>query len=210
MKPKQKSIPSARTTYLSETFHKLRSLAKDKDLTIGTVVESLGAQSHGFLILLLCLPFMLPIPVPGLSILFGLLIAAISISWAFEKSPWLPQAIKKRRIQHETLLKMLQKGESLTRRLEFIVHPRMTYLFSFRLLRLIVALVLMFCGLFLALPLPPGTNFPPAFVMLFLSLAIIERDSLLLLFGLIVFVIEIVIFYGAIQLAFRQLSNYFF
>ena len=51
--------------------------------TIGDVEARLGRRSHAVLAALACLPFLTPIPTPGLSIPFGLLISGIGLWQAF-------------------------------------------------------------------------------------------------------------------------------
>jgi hypothetical protein len=67
--PTTSSIPSPGhgTFRLSEDLLKLQEKARDQRLSLGDVIFLLDDRARTFLLLLLSLPFVQPIPLPGLS-----------------------------------------------------------------------------------------------------------------------------------------------
>ena len=57
---------------LSEELLLLQERAKTEQIAVRTVIVTLGARAYSLLLILLALPFITPIPLPGLSTPFGL------------------------------------------------------------------------------------------------------------------------------------------
>ena len=66
-------LPKARR--LSEELESLLQIAPGQPMKLRTVVEHLHFRGLPTLIVLLCVPFLFPLPLPGLSIPFGVAIA---------------------------------------------------------------------------------------------------------------------------------------
>jgi hypothetical protein len=179
-----KPAPGSR---LSKSFHDLKILAKEDDVSIKKIRDYLGQQGHAFLILILSLPFLTPIPLPGLSTVFGLIIFFVSLSWAFKKAPWIPQKWLKQKVSSKTLFSITNYGEKISKKIEFLIKPRFIIIFEHFTFRILIATILCLCALFLALPLPPGTNFPPAITLFVVSLSIIEEDLYAAILGILIF-----------------------
>ena len=76
-------------------------------LTLRNVMEKVGSRGLLPLCMILTIPFLLPISLPGSSLPFGLLIALIGFGRLFDRPPWLPARFLDRRLtatQAETLL----------------------------------------------------------------------------------------------------------
>lgn len=185
---------------LSISLQNLKLLAEQSDLTIEKIRSQLGMQSHAFLIMILSLPFLTPIPLPGLSTVFGLIICFVSYSWAIKKSPWIPKRWLGYKISGKTLVSIAFYGEKISRKIEFFVRPRYNFIFSNIVFRAFVFAVLFLCASFLALPLPPGTNFPPAITIFIFALSILEEDFYLAVLGFIIFSINILLANQAVTL----------
>jgi len=154
----------------------------------------LNERGHLLVSLIFCLPFLLPIPVPGLSILFGLVISASAFGVIIGKPPWLPASWKKKVISKPMLEKLTKHGIKTAEYIEKVFRPRGKSFLKYWWVEKASAVAILLCGLLLALPLPPGTNFPPAFAIILLSLASIEKDTVALALGLLMFVLNIVLF----------------
>jgi hypothetical protein len=72
------------------------------------VLFSLDKRAHTFLLLLLSLPFVQPIPLPGLSTPFGVAIAFLGISFLFGQKPCLPKRLLKMQLPEIFLAPALQ------------------------------------------------------------------------------------------------------
>jgi hypothetical protein len=104
--------------------------------------------------------------------------------FAGSRTPWLPKGIAQRSFARADLLATIQRAVPAMRWVETICKPRLLFLtgrFAERLLGLLVFVL----ALVIALP-GPGTNFMPGVAIAFMAIAIIERDGLLVLVGMLV------------------------
>ena len=89
---------SGTTERISDALRRLLREADGRPLTIREMVEILHGRGLQFVVILLCLPFLAPVTVPGISIPFGLAIALCGLRIAFGHKPWLPAFILDRSI----------------------------------------------------------------------------------------------------------------
>jgi hypothetical protein len=162
---------------LSEDLRSLLPKDPGINVPIQHVFNVMVGRGYALLILFFSFPFLLPLPLPGLSVPFGVIIALFGLRLTLAQKPWLPQALLRRNIQYTTLSALVDKGVWLASKVEKVLKPRLLFLsaseYHFR-----VHGVLFVCmGIVLALPLPPGTNFPPAFSIVLLCLGMMERDG---------------------------------
>lgn len=184
---------------LSTIFRELEKASHAQPLTFASLVLFLGDQSHGFLTLFLTLPFVLPLSIPGMSVPFGIVISTVMGAWILDLPPWLPKFLRNKPISPGMVRRICHYGQKLFSKLEFIVRPRLEFLFDTAVIRFLLGLIIFLSAVFLALPLPPGTNFPPSLVMFILSMSIIERDGLLAILGVAIFCLEFYVFWEVIQ-----------
>ncbi len=185
---------------LSAQFMKLGHLcATSERVPLQMMMDSIGAESQVLVALFFALPFLLPIPLPGLSILFGVVIAVAGFAFAFGKKPVLPRRLLSKSLSGPVLRKIFGVAARFSKRIEKFVKPRWILLNSHRISRCIAGLMIAVCGLLLALPLPPGTNFPPAVAILLLSIGSLEEDFVFSLLGLLAFCLNLAFFSGLIM-----------
>ena len=79
---------------LTRQIDNLISRQTKETVTLGEVLESFSVHGHMFPILIFSMPFVLPIPIPGLSFIFGLIISLLGMAITFGFKPWLPQRFK--------------------------------------------------------------------------------------------------------------------
>ncbi len=194
---------------ISDFMNDLESMGHQQVLTLEQLIIELGDQAHGFLILLLSFPFLLPIPIPGLSVLFGLVITAVALAWVVGAPPWIPQRFRKAQVPKVLVDRAPSLGRKIFARVEFLIRPRYLFMMDWILLRTSMATVMMLAALFLALPLPPGTNFPPALIIFSMAWSIIERDGLLAILAILLFFVEVYLFWEVISLLFYYLEKFF-
>jgi hypothetical protein len=153
-------------------------------LTLRTLLEWLGERGLLIFCMILTIPFLLPVSIPGSSIPFGLLIALNAIGLAMHKSPWLPARLMNRHIAMHQLAPMLEKGVHLFARLEKLIRPRLLPLTHQPTIGRFNVILLGFSGLLLTSPLPlPLSNTLPAYGVLFLAMGSLERDGYAVLAG---------------------------
>jgi hypothetical protein len=161
----------------------LASLAREADTTLGKLLTDLASRGHALLALLLSCLFLVPAIIPGLSILVGFVILTAGIRMAMGLPVWLPGRLMRRPIRGERLIYMLVKIERFLRKLEGVIRPRGRFLARNPYAARLNGLAMAFGGFLLLLPLPPGTNPPPAFGVALLSIGILEQDGLFVVAG---------------------------
>jgi hypothetical protein len=170
----------------------LRALLREtagRSMTLGELEEILQGRGFGLFLLILALPFLSPIAIPGLSVPFGIVILFVGLRIAMGRKPALPGFILRRQIKYSVLEKIIGFGLKISTKLEKVVKPRMHFLQRWPGMINLIGLGIASGGLLLALPLPPViplSNTIPALGVLLLTAGMIERDGLLVLAGHIV------------------------
>lgn len=186
---------------LSDQFLELALECEQEVLTVRELVEALGVRGHAFLALLCSIPFVLLVPIPGLSMPFGVVVCIAGLGVTFGFGIWLPQWLMRRSLPGRLLAKVFRQSAKLLRRTEKILKPRLFALSESGVARAASGLLISISGLILALPLPPGTNFPPAIVGVLLALGVLERDGVVLIVGFAAFLLNITVFAGVFYFA---------
>ena len=167
---------------VSQRFQHLLDHAQGRDLTVYDLEKFLHSEGFVVFVLLLGLPFVLPVPLP-VSTPFGLAIILISSSIALGREPWLPRFIRDRRIKYSVLERILRSVVKIMKFLEKFTRPRLNFMANRIVIRL-VAWGIAYGGLMLCLPLPiPGTNSLPALSIVFFSAGLVEKDGVFVLVG---------------------------
>ena len=82
----------------------------------------------------------------------------------------------------------------MLRLLEVMLKPRQLWLTASPLLVQLHAFIILTAALVLLLPLPPGTNFPPALCIVIMAGGLLERDGRFILAGYLAFAFNGVFF----------------
>jgi hypothetical protein len=157
-------------------------------LTLRLIIEKTGERAFGVLTAFLCLPFLTPIPLPGVSILFGLALAMLGGEIAVRQDrPWLPARMLNWKLPPKLGPRLIGFVAKLFRPLERIIRPRLLFMQN-PVAMAFVGVALALDGILLALPLPPVvplSNAIPAWLALVTILGITEEDGVCLLIGTI-------------------------
>ncbi len=179
---------------LSTEFQRLADVCKGKDLTLKELVALLDVRAEAFIILILALPFVCFIFLPGLSIIFGSFIFLNGIRIATRRPLWFPHFLLKRKMSGSTLAKGFVVAEKLVKRVEKFIKPRGHFLIQHPQLQVFHGCILAICGFLCAIPLPPGTNFLPGLTAVLISIGILEEDGLFIVFGYVTFILTLAFF----------------
>lgn len=179
---------------LSEEFKEIENLCIGQSLTLEAILDHLETRGRALLTLFLSLPFVFPLPLPGLSVPFGVFILLFGFSLATDWKPWMPRRWMKREMSRDLILKFCAYAQKILRRMEKLLKPRLPVMNDTPALRLASGFMIAACGFLLALPLPPGTNSPPALAIAALSLGLLERDGVFILIGYALFALNVVFF----------------
>jgi hypothetical protein len=156
-----------------------------------------ATEGRGFylMLVLIALPFIGPIPLPGFSIPFGLVITVLGSALAFGHKPWLPQKFLQLRLPPRSLGKLLRGTASIMEFMERFLRPRLGFVESNVLFSRVAGFFIAVSGLFMMLPLPlPLSNSLPAWTVIFLALGALGRDGLFFFIGCVSFVVSIAFF----------------
>ncbi len=155
------------------------------EITLQTIFNIFGNDGHYVIILFLVLPFLQPLPLFGLSTLFGLLIAFVAYLSFIEKPPIIPKRWIHKKLPGSTVLKIAEVSESIFQKIAFILHPRWKG-FLKGPFRMTNSALLILNAILLALPLPiPFSNALPAYVIFFQALGHLEEDGLFIVLSYI-------------------------
>ena len=186
---------AAATERISDALRRLLREADGRPLTIREMVKILHGRGLQFVVILLCLPFLAPVSIPGISIPFGLAIALSGLRIAFGHRPWLPEFILNRRISYSVLERMVHFGCVIYEKVEKVIRPRLAILLDGPVMSMLIGSAIALSGVFLSLPIPPPfplTNTIPGFAIICLSLGLMERDGGLILCGYVLTLIAAV------------------
>lgn len=188
------SDPDAKES-LSMVLRHLLEAADGRALAVREMVEIMQGRGLNMIVILLCLPFLMPLTIPGISIPFGVAICICGFRIAFGHKPWLPAFILNRKLSNHALERMVHYGCKFYGKVEKLVKPRMTFVLEGPGMLLIVGLTIALAGFLLSLPIPPPfpfTNTIPGFAIILLSLGLMERDGGLIIGGYILTAIGLI------------------
>ena len=176
----------------------LRALAehfRDGPVRLAQVVEVLQGRGYRLLIVLLCLPFLTPIPLPGVSTVIGLVIALIGLRLALGQKPHLPQRLMQKELPPRLLPKVLRASSRLVAAFERLSKPRLQLFYRQAVFQRLGGVLIALCGLKLLLPLPiPMSNFFPGVSAALLAAGSFEEDGLVFLAGVLMFTVSLAYF----------------
>ncbi len=195
-------------SHFLRTLQSLEDQAKEKPLRLKHVFDTLGDTSPLILILFLTLPFLQPIPLPGLSTLFAVFIVGLAFLNYFGKTLKLPQRWNEKFISQSVLINILKAAEKIWNFLEKFLKVRWHFLFRSKFFKVFNVLVICVQALLLALPFPiPFSNKVPALAIAVLVIAELEEDGLMVLISYVLSVLSIAFFAGLI-LGFKSGLNF--
>lgn len=165
-------------------------------ITLRELLELVGEQGLLLFCSFLTLPFLLPVSIPGVSTVFGLVIILIGVGVTLNRVPWLPQRLMEREIERKHLIPIFERGVNIFTRMERWVKPRLAALTSGAAINRINGLALTLAGILLLFPLSfiPFSNTLPALAILFMAIGMLQRDGYFIVMGYIMNGLTIIYF----------------
>ncbi|MBS0656759.1 MAG: exopolysaccharide biosynthesis protein [Verrucomicrobia bacterium] len=180
---------------LSKSLEDILTYADGRDVTLANIVEVLQGRGFNLLILLITIPFCQPVPLPGLSTPFGLVLLLFGVRIALGKEPRLPRRLLDYRVPHATLAKLVNAALVVARRLERLTKPRLVFFHTWRAFEIASGLAIAINAFLFMLPLPiPFSNGLPALSMLLITLGRMEGDGYAIVLGYIVTILTLAYF----------------
>ncbi len=166
------------------TILQLMAESSEDRIPIGRLVEAFSDRAFGALMFIFALPNVIPMP-PGTSAVLGAPLVVIAAQLMIGRSTlWLPKALLRRSVRTVDLQRMNSAVGRYLRKTERFLSPRLSYLFGPIGDRAIGAVCLLL-SIILFLPIPFG-NMLPALAIACFALALLERDGILAILGLVV------------------------
>lgn len=148
---------------------------------IEEIVASLGPRSFGLVLVMFGLPNLLP--VPGLPILCGFIIALIAVQMILGKEFLvLPRWVGERRLKRDDLDRVVKRAAPTLQAVERMMRARLEALTSPTMQRILGA-VLGILALALMAPIPFFGGIAPGIAVILIGLGLAERDGFFILLG---------------------------
>lgn len=164
---------------LSRNLHELLELPGDR-LSVRVITEKVGDKGFGLLLAILSLPSALPVPAPGYSTPFGILLVLLGAQLVAGRStPWLPDKALKKEISRDFARKIFSTGTRLLHLSEKLIRPRMRWINSVGG-RAFLGIIVICMGSLMILPIPMTNTFP-AMVIFLIGVSLSEDDGLVAL-----------------------------
>lgn len=165
----------------------LKALEDVRDLpqiTLGKIVEHVEGEALLILCLVSIMPFLQPIPIPGLSSILGLIVLFQGLGLMLWSKPLLTKKMRTLIITHEKfeiIYKAAKKFSNFTSKISAFKHP-MT---NTRVSHVLCGIAIVLSAAFLSLPLPiPFSNLIPALSIFLICIGLLEEDLVLILIGM--------------------------
>jgi hypothetical protein len=159
--------------------------ARPDQVTLVSLLDIAGERIFGFLFVLLSLPSALPVPAPGYSVPFGIVLLILALQLlAGRQRPWLPDRILRQTIPLKTVQGFLKAGIPWLQKIEAVSRPRYTYICTSLPGRMVIggAIALMAISMLVPIPL---TNTLPAIAIFVTGFGLLDDDGAISLAGLV-------------------------
>lgn len=174
----------------------LQDLSRDESrerISVRDIFAAMGDRAFGALMLVFALPNVIPTP-PGTSAVLGAPLVFLTAQLALGLKPWLPGFIADRSMTREDFAALTLRIAPWLARAEKLLKPRLGA-FVRAPAENVIGVICLVLAVILTLPIPLGNMLPALSICLF-SLAILERDGLFSLLGVVSGILSLVIVGG--------------
>jgi hypothetical protein len=188
---------------LGETLQELLNTDDERGLSINEITCAVGEKGFGLLLIVLSLPSALPVPAPGYSTPFGVVMALIALQMIRDrKTVWLPQRLGTIRIKPKLAKTMLGTASKFLNKIERYIRPRQKWIRGYAGQASLAFVVLnMACLMMLPIPL---TNTFPAIVIFMIGIGLSEEDGLLAIGAFTVGCCALILYAGIVYIVLTQ------
>jgi hypothetical protein len=177
---------------LSELLAEHARTVSSERVSLADIADFLGTRSIGAWLLLLALPMVLPVPAPGISVLFGVPLMIISVQLTLGgRRAWLPAFILRRSLARADYVVLVARMQPAVERFERVVRPRALWLVN-DWAKIPIGLICLVLAAIITLPIPLG-HVAPGTAICLLALGLMERDGVVIAVGFAAAVLALVI-----------------
>jgi len=149
-------------------------------LSVREIFDRVGDKGFGVLLVLLSLPSALPVPAPGYSTPFGVLLVLLGAQMvAGRVRPWLPERALRKEFSREKAGKIFRSATRFLHLGEKLIRPRMRWI-NLRGGRIFLGVIVIGMAALMIVPIPL-TNTLPAIVIFLVGISLAEDDGLIAL-----------------------------
>jgi hypothetical protein len=198
------------TPTLSSRLETLAQSVPASGMSLGLLVKQLGHESLLLMCIVLCLPFLLPVSIPGVSTVFGLVIFCVGLAHLRQAAVWLPARVAGYVITQARLQDILKMGSRWVQRLERWLKPRLPQFTTAGAQRINGAMLLISAALLmLPLSLIPFSNTLPGLACMLLAAGLLSKDGYCIVLGYLL-VLSTAVYFGLLAFAGTALLSRFF
>ncbi|MDQ8193851.1 exopolysaccharide biosynthesis protein [Coraliomargarita sp. SDUM461004] len=199
----QTAEESSQHLSLGDTLKQLLVTDNDNGLSIREITRAVGEKGFGLVLIVLSLPSALPVPAPGYSTPFGIVIALVALQMMRGRAAvWLPRKLASVRIQPALAATMLGSASKFLKAIERFIRPRQLWIRG-RAGQAGLASVILIMACLMMLPIPLTNTFP-AMVIFMIGVGLSEEDGLLALAAFAVGCGAVLLYAGIIYIALTQ------
>jgi len=141
------------------------------------IADRVGDKGFGILLVILSLPSALPVPAPGYSTPFGIVLMLLGLQMMSGRGrPWLPERVLRKEISKEFAGKLVRSANRFLGLAERLIRPRMRWI-NRKGGRMFLGCVVLLMASLMILPIPL-TNTLPAGVIFLVGVSLSEDDGL--------------------------------
>lgn len=190
--PAQVDVPEPNNRRTSALLRDYIAGLTGERVSLGSLRDALGDRGFGLLLFVFSVPNLIPVNIPLLSAVLGvpLVLLAAQLSYGRHK-PWFPDWLTRQSVSRASFETVMLKSLPYLERAERFLRPRLEKLLSWTGERLVGAFLLVL-AIVLTMPIPFG-NWLPAFAISIIGLAIVEKDGVAVLIGVVLGVIGLFI-----------------
>ncbi|WP_035984942.1 exopolysaccharide biosynthesis protein [Leptolyngbya sp. KIOST-1] len=154
-------------------------------VSLKEILTLAGERTFGFLFVLLALPSALPVPAPGYSVPFGIVLFLLAVQLIVGRTrPWLPESWSHKQFDLGTVQKFVKAGTPWLRRLEAVSRPRLTPICASPPGRVVIGVAIALMAVSMMLPIPL-TNTLPAIGIFVTGFGLLDDDGMISVAGLV-------------------------
>ena len=163
-----------------------KAFPEENRVTLAQLLELAGERIFGVLFVLLSLPSALPVPAPGYSVPFGIVLFLLAVQLiAGAERPWLPAKWLQKSMPLEKVRGFFEAGAPWLRRIEAVSRPRLLFVCQSPPGKLVLGLAIALMAVSMMLPIPL-TNTLPAVGVFITGFGLLDDDGAISLAGLVV------------------------
>ncbi|MGD1862700.1 MAG: exopolysaccharide biosynthesis protein [Leptolyngbyaceae cyanobacterium] len=158
--------------------------SRSEQITLTDILSLAEERTFGFLFVLLALPSALPIPAPGYSTPFGIVMFVLAVQLiAGRQRPWLPESWKTKGFGLLQIQKVMKAGLPWLQRIEMLSRPRLTPVCTTRGGKAVLGLIIALVSICMMIPIV-GTNTVPAIGIFITGFGLLDDDGFISIIGL--------------------------